>query len=500
MADENGYTIVIVGGGTAGWMSAAALARFVPPGHRIALVESDAIRTIGVGEATIPAIRTFNDALGIDETEFLRETRGSLKLGIAFEGWGTPDGQYMHAFGPIGRPLGLVHFKDHWARAWSAGFAKPLAHYSVNEIAARTMRAPDGGRGPAVPYAYHFDAGLYAGFLRRYAEARGVTRREGTVERVTRHGESGDIAAIVLGDGTEVAGDFFIDCTGFRGLLIEQELAAGYDDWSHWLPCDRAMAVPCAPAGGLTPYTRSIAREAGWQWRIPLQHRIGNGLVYCSEFLSDEDAAHMLLAHLDGEALGDPRPLRFVTGKRRKQWVANCLAVGLSSGFMEPLESTSIHMIQASITRFLTMLPRGDVDPAVRDEFNRAANFEQERIRDFLILHYKANGRTGEPFWDRCRAMEIPDTLAAKIDQFRGNGVFRQVHEELFTEDGWLQVFVGQGIEPDNWNAMADALPETKLREFLAVLEQAALDDVRRLPSHMDILARAMAEPEGVET
>ncbi|MFW2351066.1 tryptophan halogenase family protein [Qipengyuania sp.] len=500
MADENGYTIVIVGGGTAGWMSAAALARFVPPGHRIALVESDAIGTVGVGEATIPAIRTFNDALGIDEAEFLRETRGSLKLGIAFEGWGTPSGQYMHAFGPIGRPLGLVHFKDHWARARSAGFAKPLAHYSVNEIAARTMRAPDGGRGSAVPYAYHFDAGLYAGFLRRYAEALGVTRREGMVEGVMRRGESGDIAAIVLGDGTQVAGDFFIDCTGFRGLLIEQELAAGYDDWSHWLPCDRAMAVPCAPAGGLTPYTRSIAREAGWQWRIPLQHRIGNGLVYCSEFLSDEDAARLLLAHLDGEALGDPRPLRFVTGKRRKQWVANCLAVGLSSGFMEPLESTSIHMIQASITRFLTMLPRGNVDPAVRDEFNRAADFEQERIRDFLILHYKANGRIGEPFWDRCRAMEIPDTLAAKIDQFRSNGVFRQVHEELFTEDGWLQVLVGQGIEPHNWNAMADALPEPKLREFLAALEQAALDDVRSLPSHMDILARAMAEPEGVAT
>ncbi|MEZ5681814.1 MAG: tryptophan halogenase family protein [Erythrobacter sp.] len=500
MSAGSDFDIVIVGGGTAGWMSAAALARFAPRAHRIALVESEAIGTVGVGEATIPAIRVFNDALGIDEAEFLQATSGSLKLGIAFEGWREPGHDYMHAFGPIGRPIGLVHFKDHWARANALGFARPLAHYSVNEVAGRTMRVP--GKRPSatqseVPFAYHFDAGLYAGFLREYAEAREVSRHEGTVSAVERDAESGDIAAIVLADGRKIAGDFFIDCTGFRGLLIEQELSAGYEDWTHWLPCDRAIAVPCSPGGGLLPYTRSIARKAGWQWRIPLQHRIGNGIVYCSEFMDDDEAAQVLLANLDGAPQADPRPLCFATGKRRKLWERNCLAVGLSSGFMEPLESTSIHLIQSTITRFLTMLPRGPVDASVRDEFNRMADFEFARIRDFLILHYKANGRTGEPFWDRCRDMDIPETLASKIDQFRSSGVFRQVHEELFTEDAWLQVMVGQGIFPQSWNAMADDLDEAKLREFLGVIEQSTLDQVRTMPMHIDVLAAVAGQRQG---
>ena len=495
-AQQQPYSIVIVGGGTAGWMTAAALARCAPPAYRITLVESEEIGTVGVGEATIPAIRVFNAALGIDEGDFLSATSGSFKLGISFDGWLAPGHSYMHAFGEIGRPFGLVPFRDHWARARAAGFAKPLAHYSVNELAARTGRMPHGPQGDGqveVPYAYHFDAGRYAAFLRRFAEGLGVTRIEGRIAQVERHGETGDLAAVTTEAGAHLAGDFFIDCSGFQGLLIEQELQTGYDDWSHWLPCDRAMAVPGEAGGDFTPFTRSIARPAGWQWRIPLQHRIGNGMVYCSQFMGEDEAAATLLANLDGKPLADPKPLRFVTGKRRKLWHRNCLAVGLASGFMEPLESTSIHLIQSTIARFLRMLPRGPVSPALVDEFNRQADFEFASIRDFLILHYKANGRVGEPFWDNCRAMAIPDTLAARIEQFRSSSFIHHHHEELFTEVGWFQVLVGQGILPESWNAAADAMPEDKLREFMALLEGSAIEQARPAAQHIDVVARLCA-------
>jgi tryptophan halogenase len=497
MSIEQHFDIVIIGGGTAGWMSAAALARCAPPSYRIKLIESDEIGTIGVGEATIPAIRVFNAALDIDEAEFLRETSGSFKLGISFDGWLEPGHSYMHAFGEIGRQLGLVPFRDHWARARSFGFAEPLAHYSVNELAARTMRMPSGptpAGGAETPYAYHFDAGRYAAFLRRYAEARGVVRIEGRVEQVER-AESGDIAAVQTAEGQRLAGDFFIDCSGFRGLLIEQALETGYEDWTHWLPCDRAIAVPCAASGEFSPFTRSIARSAGWQWRIPLQHRIGNGLVYCSSFMDEVEATGLLLANLDGAALADPRPLRFVTGKRRKLWNRNCLAVGLASGFMEPLESTSIHMIQSTIARFLRMLPRGPVAPALIDEFNRQADFEFASIRDFLILHYKANRRVGEPFWDHCREMPIPDTLANRIEQFRSGAFIHHHHEELFTEVAWFQVMAGQGIIPESWNAAADSMPETKLREFMELIAGHSIEQVRSFEKHIDVLAALCSEP-----
>lgn len=500
MRAEQTYTIVIVGGGTAGWMSAAALARFVPPGYRIELVESAQIGTVGVGEATIPQIHLFNAALGLDEAEFLRETAGSFKLGIEFSGWLHPDQSYMHAFGPIGQSLGLVPFQHYWARALALGIAKPLSHYSLNEMAARTLRMQRGRRSaevPEMPYAYHFDAALYAAYLRRFAEARGVERHEGTIVGAERT-EGGDIAAVVLDDGRRIAGDFFIDCSGFRGLLIEQELATGYDDWRQWLPCDRAMAVPCAAGGDFTPYTRSIARQAGWQWRIPLQTRIGNGYVYCSEFLSDDEAAATLLANLDGEALAEPRALGFVTGKRKQFWNRNCLAVGLSSGFMEPLESTSIHLIQSTISRFLAVLPRGPVSAAVIDEFNRQGDFEFERIRDFLILHYKANERVGEPFWDRCRAMSIPDTLAAKIELFRSSAYIHREHEELFTEVGWFQVLAGQGIDPAGYNPLADALPADQLGQFLTSIEQTCAAEARQMPDHAAFLTQFCAVARGV--
>jgi tryptophan 7-halogenase len=492
MRAEQTYTFVIVGGGTAGWMTAAAFARFLPSNYQIALVESEDIGTVGVGEATIPQIHLFNAALDLDEAEFLRETKGSFKLGIEFEGWLEPGQSYMHAFGSVGRPQGLLPFQHYWVRGRDLGIAKPLLHYSLNELAARTMRMQRGRRtaqSSEMPYAYHFDAGLYAAYLRRYAEARGVLRHEGKVKAVSR-ADNGDIASVTLDDAREIKGDFFIDCSGFRGLLIEQELQTGYEDWSHWLPCNRAMAVPCAAAGDFTPYTRSTARTAGWQWRIPLQHRIGNGYVYCSDHISDDHATATLLANLDGEALAEPKPLRFVTGKRRKMWNRNCLAIGLSSGFMEPLESTSIHLIQSAISHFLAVLPRGPVDPAIITEFNRQADFEYERIRDFLILHYKANHRVGEPLWDYCRTMPVPDTLTAKIEQFRAAAFIHREHEELFTEVAWFQVMVGQGIEPTGWNPLADVLSSRDLEGFLKATEGACVAEAREMPLHVDFLTQ----------
>lgn len=498
-------SLVILGGGTAGWMAAAALARFAP--HlAITLVESEAIGTVGVGEATIPQIHLFNAALGLDEGEFLRETKASFKLGIEFAGWTRDGDSYMHAFGNIGRSAGLLPFQHYWLRSRALGLAKPLIRYSANELAERTMRVQHPAVGPArapgtgeLPYAYHFDAALYAGFLRRYAEARGVTRVEGRVSAVERDGDSGDIAALRLDADRRVAGDFFLDCSGFRGVLIEGELAAGYDDWTHWLPCDRAVAVPCAGGGDFTPYTRSTARRAGWQWRIPLQHRIGNGYVYASDHISDDEAAATLLANLDGEAQGDPRPLRFTTGRRRRHWVGNCLAVGLSAGFLEPLESTSIHLTQSAISRFLAVLPTGKrADPGIVDWFNAQADFEWSRVRDFIILHYWANDRRGEALWDGVRTMALPDTLSAKIAQWQAAGFIHREHEELFTEVGWFQVFAGQEVAARGWNPLADAPSEAELRALLDGTEAALVEQVRPLPRHLDVIAALAAAPKGV--
>ncbi|MXO94082.1 tryptophan halogenase [Erythrobacter arachoides] len=485
------YDFVIAGGGTAGWMCAAALARFTPPGTRIALVESEAIGTVGVGEATIPQIHHFNGALGLGEADFLRETKGTFKLGISFDGWLREGASYMHAFGNVGRPLGLLPFQHFWLRAQKLGLAKPLQRYSLNELAARTMRMHRGktAGGHEMPYAYHFDAALYAATLRRFAETRGVERIEGIIEHVALDGESGDIAALRLGGQREVAGRFFFDCTGFRALLIGEALGTGFDDWSNYLPCDRAVAVPCASGGDFTPFTRSIAGKSGWQWRIPLQHRIGNGLVYSSTHLSDDEASATLLGGLDGEPQGNPRPIRFTTGRRAEHWRGNCLALGLAAGFMEPLESTSIHLVQSAISRFLAVMPaHGEAAPAVRDWFNHQAAFEWERIRDFLVLHYTANQREGEPFWDHVRHMPLPDTLIAKLELWREAGFIHREHEELFTEVGWFQVLAGQGVEARGYNPMADALPEADLRAMLEQTETALVEQVKPMPRHLDFL------------
>ena len=497
-------TFAIIGGGTAGWMSAALLSRFSENGYKVILVESEDIGTVGVGEATIPQINLFNTALGIDEDAFVRETQGTFKLGIEFVDWHRKGAAYMHAFGAVGRDIGIVPFQHYWHRARSLGKAKELRHYALNEIAAlggRMQRGPlrTTDRLGDMPYAFHFDAGLYAAYLRRYAEARGTQRVEGKITTADLDPETGHVTCVRLEGGQSVSADYFIDCSGFRGLLIEEALKTGYDDWTHWLPCNRALAVPCAHGGGeITPYTRSTAREAGWQWRIPLQHRIGNGYVFCSDFIGEEEARTTLLANLDGAPQADPRLLKFVTGKRRKFWNKNVIAVGLASGFMEPLESTSIHLIQSSLSRLLKMLPGKQVNPAVADEFNRQADFEFERIRDFLILHYKATERDDTPFWRHCRDMAIPDTLAAKIELFRANGHIFREHEELFTEVGWLQVFVGQGVLPEGHHPLADDVEEKDLADYMETLELLIAREVRQMPSHMAFIrqncaARAVA-------
>lgn len=486
-------TIVIVGGGTAGWMAAASFARFLPRHFRIQLIESDEIGSVGVGEATIPQIRLFNNALGLDENEFLRATRGTIKLGIQFVDWLRKGHSYIHAFGPVGRALGLLPFHQYWLRYRAFGGTKSIDRFSLNACAALANRFERQSKAnsaalPELIYAYHFDAGLYAAHLRRYAEARGVARAEGKIAHATLNPESGFITSVLLEDGREIAGDLFVDCSGFRALLIEQTLEVGFDDWSQWLPCDRALAAPCERGGTLTPYTRATAREAGWQWRIPLQHRTGNGYVYCSEFVSDDEAQARLLANLDTPPLADPRQLRFKAGRRKRMWERNCVALGLASGFLEPLESTSIHLVQAGIARLLQFLPNRSIEQVDIDEFNRQAAFELERIRDFLILHYHAVERTDTPFWNACRTMQIPAELKDKIALFRSHGRIVRHNDELFAEPGWLQVMLGQGILPQSYHPLADQLSDSELAEFMNTIGALIDREVAGMPSHAQFI------------
>ena len=487
--------IVIVGGGTAGWMTAAALARFCLPGMAVTLVESDEIGIVGVGEATIPSIAMFNHSLGIDEAEFLAATGGTYKLGIAFDGWGRPDEAYVHAFGLVGSALGVVPFHHYWLRGRKLGLAKPLGHYILHTIAiagnrfAHVEREP-GSVLPPLPYAFHFDASLYAKFLRGFAERLGVVRQEGKIVAVERNGESGDVSAVLLANGTRVGGDLFVDCSGFRGLLIEQELEAGFEDWSEWLQCDRAVAVPCSRVEPLIPLTRSIARSAGWQWRIPLQHRIGNGYVFSSRRITEDEATATLLANLDGAAMAEPRTIRFISGRRRRTWIRNVVAIGLSAGFIEPLESTAIHVIQMGINRLLDLLPAGEISEAIRDDYNARSAFEMERIRDFIILHYHANQREGEPFWDELRSMEVPEPLQHKIDLFRSCARITASFDELFDARAWIQVLIGQNVMPESYHPVADLLSEERLKEFLDGLERSHVSEVSRWPEHGDFVRR----------
>ncbi|ASJ92130.1 tryptophan halogenase family protein [Porphyrobacter sp. CACIAM 03H1] len=488
--------LVIVGGGTAGWITAAAFARLLGQRLQIELVESEAIGTVGVGEATIPQIIRLNAILGLDENAFLSATSGTFKLGIEFVDWGRKGSRYLHTFGDTGMTLANVAFHHHWRR--SAGTApdpKGLWDFSLHQLAADQARFGKLDRVgntamTGLAYAYHFDASRYALFLRDYAEGRGVTRTESIVESVARDGESGDIRSITLKGGKEVAGDFFIDCTGFRALLLGETLGVGYRDWSKWLPCDRALAVPSERLPVLVPYTRATARDAGWQWRIPLQHRTGNGHVYSSGFATDDAAADLLMAGLDTRALGDPRPIRFTTGRREAFWAHNCAAIGLSSGFLEPLESTSIHLIQSHVSRLIQLFPRAGDPSAMRAEYNRRCEEEFAQIRDFLILHYHRTDREDTEFWRFCKHMDVPDSLTHKIALFASSGRVGRDVDDLFRDASWVQVMLGQGIVPADYDPMADQLSEAQLAEFLANLRMLIARAVGTLPTHEEYLAR----------
>jgi tryptophan halogenase len=478
--------VVIAGGGTAGWMAAAAISKLMGKNLDITLVESEMIGTIGVGEATIPTMVFFNRLLGINEAEFLAAVQGTYKLGIKFENWGDLNDEYIHAFGVTGKDCWACGFQHFWMRGRDLGISGDFGDYCLERRAAEAHKfahLPNNG----LNYAFHIDASLYAKYLRVLSENCGVKREEGKIASVKTNSGNGYIESLELDNGKRVEGDFFIDCTGMRAILIEQTLHTGYESWSHWLPCDSAVAVQTRAVEEPIPYTRSIARESGWQWRIPLQHRVGNGMVYCSRYLGDDDARETLLANVEGETLTKPLQIKFSPGRRLKQWTKNCLAVGLSSGFLEPLESTSIHLIQQNIVRFLRMFPTTGIRQSEVDEFNKQADFDVERIRDFIILHYKATNRTDTEFWRHCRNMEVPDSLAHRIEIFRETGhVFREA-AELF-DDSWQQVMLGQGIMPERYHALVDAMTTEELTSFLKQIKANVDRTVAGLPAHADYL------------
>ncbi|MEL7690616.1 tryptophan halogenase family protein [Citromicrobium bathyomarinum] len=490
--------IVIVGGGTAGWMTAAALSRLAEKRTvAITLIESEAIGTVGVGEATIPPIVEFNQLLGIDEREMMAATQATFKLGIQFANWGQVGESYFHPFGTYGYHMGGIAFHQVWHRMRSEGERRPLQIFNLETVAAhfgRFSRTQDFQRDdlPTMNYAYHIDATRYAAFLRGYSEKRGVVRREGKVVDTTLDPESGFVSSVTMDDGTVVEGDLFIDCSGFRGLLIEQALETGYDDWRHYLPCDRAVALPCEreDGSGPAPFTKATAHSAGWQWCVPLQSRNGNGHVYCSEYMSDDEAHDILVGNLAGKPGAEPNFLRFVTGRRKKAWNRNVIAIGLSSGFMEPLESTSIHLINSGINRLVAILSLDGVTQNQQDTYNRLTDKEYRRIRDFLILHYNATARDDSPFWDYVRTMEVPETLTEKIELFKANGQIFREEDELFNETSWAAVMLGQGIHMDGHGPIAASMVVPELKGELDEMEKSVRFAVQQMPSHADYVAR----------
>ena len=491
--------IVIVGGGTAGWMAAAALSRLSAAGVAITLVESDEIGTIGVGEATIPSLHDFNRMLGIDEDAFVRATSATFKLGIEFVGWGRPDDRYLHPFGTYGRDVQGLKFHQLWLRqsrlAGVVGDVGRLDDYCLSAVAAHAGRFTRPSGDPAavlasLGYAFHFDAGLYARYLRGIAEQADVTRIEGKVVRVDRDPATGYIAAVVLADGRRIEGQLFVDCSGFRSLLLGETLGVPFTSWQHWLPCDRALAVPSTGSGALLPYTRATATRAGWRWRIPLQHRVGNGHVYASAFCDDAAAEDELVRNLDGAALAPVRKLQFVAGVRERLWEGNCVALGLAGGFLEPLESTSIHLIQSGIARLLSLFPDASFEGPERNEYNRLLRLEYEQIRDFIILHYHATSRDDSAFWDHCRTMAIPSSLASKIALWRSRARVIRDQGGLFTEDSWIAVLAGQAAAPVSYDPLADTLSIEETGRFLLYLRDMIGKTAAAMPGHEEYIAR----------
>ncbi len=479
--------VVIAGGGTAGWMVAAALAKTMGPALEITLIESDEIGTVGVGEATIPPIITYNRMLDLNEQEFMVAMQATFKLGIRFENWRRLGDTYIHSFGAAGTDHWSAGFQHFWLRGRERGLASGYEDYCIEAKAAELNRfghLPRGG----MNYAYHLDATLYAGYLRRYSEPLGVRRIEGRILEVVLRPGDGSIDLLRLDHDRTVAGDMFVDCTGFRGLLIEQALHAGYEDWTHWLPCDSAVAVQTEAVAPPAPYTRSIARDAGWQWRIPLQNRVGNGLVYCSRYSSDDQAREVLLANVEGKRLTEPRLLRFRAGCRRRHWVKNCVAIGLASGFIEPLESTSIHLIQRGIIRFAQLMPAGRPCQAEIDEYNAQMALEFAQVRDFIVLHYHLTERSDTPFWRHCAVMEIPETLKHRIALFREGGRVFRTPGELFAENSWIQVMLGQGVEPTHHHLVTSVMSDEELAGFLNTIRDDVARIVGQLPTHQDYL------------
>jgi tryptophan halogenase len=489
--------IAIIGGGTSGWMAAALFSKTMGTVmYDVTLIESEEIGTVGVGEATIPPILLFNKLLDIDEDEFIWETNATVKLGIKFNDWRALGSSYFHPFGYMGQDMDGISFNHFWMRFAHLSGNFDYGRFNVETVAARENRY---GRTPpheakdrfGLNYAFQFDASLYAAYLRRYAEKRGVRRVEGMVVKVDQDAESGFVTGVHLKDGQVVEGDFFIDCSGFRGLLIEQTLKSGYEDWSHWLPCDRAAAVPCEkPAGPIEPYVVCTSREAGWQWKIPLQHRTGNGYVFCSDFISEDEACEKLMTRLPAKALKDPKVMRFTTGHRRKVWEKNVVAVGLSSGFLEPLESTSIHLGQAVITKLINQFPKEGICQSAVDQFNADVLADYVNVKDFLIAHYKVTDREDTPFWKHCKYMDIPDSLKSRLEIFRKTGHVHLRPHELFLEASWFAVLVGQGLFPEHYHPLADTISEDNLKLRLAKIRTGITDRVNSLPDHAAFIER----------
>lgn len=485
--DQTIRKVVIAGGGTAGWIMAAALAKNLGPLLEIVLVESDEIGTVGVGESTIPTARRFHELIGVQEDDFVRATQSSFKLGIKFDGWRLEGQSYFHSFGTTGRGTWIADFQHIWIRARELGLADDFGSYCLEHEAALAGRFKGGSDSP-LSYAYHLDATAYGRFLRSHAEAMGVHRREGRIATVECRTADGFVSALLLESGERIGGDFFIDCTGFRGLIIDKALGVGFEDWGQWLSTDSALAVQTETTTAPPPYTRAMAHRAGWQWRIPLQKRVGNGLVYSSRHMSDDDALVLLRQRTEGAFLVEPRRIRFRTGMRHETWHKNCVAVGLSAGFIEPLESTSIHLIMIAAIRLLQLFPFSGVTPAAISRFNEISRRELEHIRDFIVLHYHLNKRD-EPFWREAREADIPVTLQARIEAFRTNGYAHQDPDELFRIDSWVQVMLGQGVEPVSVHPFGRLLDREDLRRSLAALRQNIVELVAKLPSHQTVLS-----------
>lgn len=479
--------VVIAGGGTAGWMAAAAFSKLIGKNLNITLVESDEIATVGVGEATIPPIKTFHRLLGINEQEIMRATNATFKLGIEFENWGLQDSKYIHSFGATGKECWAGEFHHFWLHGLRKGIKANFGDYCYELQAAKAHKFALSNNTP-INYAYHLDATLYAKYLRKFSENLGVTRLEGKIQQVNKDSKTGNISSLSLASGQLVEGDFFIDCTGFRGLLIEQALHTGFDDWSHWLPCDRAVAVQTKTVSSPLPYTRSIAHKSGWQWQIPLQNRVGNGLVYCSKYCSDEEAISTIKANIEGEMITEPRVIKFNTGRRRKGWNKNCVALGLSSGFIEPLESTSIHLIMSGVIRLLRLFPFEGICQSTIDEYNSKLDSELNAVRDFIVLHYKTTEREDTDFWLHCKTMEIPPSLHHKIKLFKETGRVFLDDGDIFRVDSWTQVLIGQGIIPKQYHTIAEVMSDKELESFMSNMKDSITNAVEKLPSHAEFL------------